>query len=784
MNTSVFGLLAWLEQTRIHLPLVHIETRFRVTGEIVLVEMDQVFEQTAGEALDVTYTFPLPGHAAVHRCEMIVNGRTIRAVVMEEKEARRVVAEKKAAGHRTALVEMDRDNLFTLQLGNVAPGDRIVIRFAYFQWLDRLGPQLSLRVPFSPGVRYIPGKPLLRANRGHGSVDDTDQVPDASRISPPRISGDHPDAATLYLHGLLDESEISLASLISPSHPVHPRVTAGRIEVELDSEAIVPALDFVLRWEEKASTAPAAHSWANTYEGDTYALLQLRAPRVEQTAVADDLAQDMYFLLDRSGSMEGMKWLKCAEALHAFVKELGAQDRIWITCFESSFQDFAEAPLLRDEMLNDPGFLSLADLGTGGGTELLPALENVLAARRGFASGRPSRLILITDGQVGNEAGIFERMGEPDARHLPVHCFGIDDTVNDAFLQKLARQTGGRCVLMTPQDDIPAAIHRLAVTLRRPVLTGLVLERGGLPTVDDNPQLADLHAGEVTLLPLRFPEGTAEAVITGRLPDGSAWRQAFAIEPDNANAAPSLVWAQRRCRHLVETGRQVEAVALAVSHNVVCKGTSFAAWDEAEKAAVAKVEVYQPSFGSWDAAAGGAVRGGSAFMKRRGGGEGHCCMSFGPPPPIPAQETCYFEGKVGNGSLSRKRLKECSDEDLVAVPPPPVNRQRQLRDIAARYIIKLMDNEPAKWVKPLQDCLVKSGMDLKTAATVVDVLRAWASQLLGWGRDVKLLDLVAALNASACPLEMLVQFIDQHLRGQKLEDVKTLLGPTNAGGGW
>ncbi|HRJ09061.1 MAG TPA: hypothetical protein PK490_13805 [Prosthecobacter sp.] len=51
---KTFGLISQLAQTRVTLPLIHIETRFRVTGEFAAVEMDQVFEQTAREPLDVT----------------------------------------------------------------------------------------------------------------------------------------------------------------------------------------------------------------------------------------------------------------------------------------------------------------------------------------------------------------------------------------------------------------------------------------------------------------------------------------------------------------------------------------------------------------------------------------------------------------------------------------------------------------------------------------------------------------------------------------------------------
>jgi Ca-activated chloride channel family protein len=422
-----FGLISQLAQTRIALPLIHVETRFRVTGEFAAVEMDQVFEQTAREPLDVTYTFPLPGAAAVYRCEMIVNERIIRARVMEEQEARRTVAEKKAAGHRTALVEMDRESLFTLQLGNTAPGDRIVIRFAYFEKLDRLGSSdLSLRIPFCPGIRYIPGKPLLRKNRGLGSVDDTDQVPDASRLSPPRIGADHPDAATLYLHGALDADEVALRTLSSPSHPALIRPAEALLEVELAGEQHVPDRDFILRWQETAAAAAKPKAWVSLHRDPAsgsdhrYALLQVRAPQLEAVAAAaDDFAQDIYFLLDRSGSMAGGNREQATLALHAFVRQLGARDRVWLTCFESHYQDFSDVPMPRNEILADPGFQNLAAIGADGGTELLPALRHVLAKRSAFSPQRPARLILITDGQVGNEAEIYGLCASPSNPGYP-----------------------------------------------------------------------------------------------------------------------------------------------------------------------------------------------------------------------------------------------------------------------------------------------------------------------------------------------------------------------------
>ena len=151
------GLLGWLEQTRVRLPLRAIDCRFDICGEIAEVETCQVFVQENAKVIDCVYVFALPGGAAIHRCVVDINGRRISAKAEERGKARKLAAEKKAAGHRTALVECERDNVFTLTLGNAAPGDIITVRLAWFQVAERLGAERSLLIPFTPGIRFIPG---------------------------------------------------------------------------------------------------------------------------------------------------------------------------------------------------------------------------------------------------------------------------------------------------------------------------------------------------------------------------------------------------------------------------------------------------------------------------------------------------------------------------------------------------------------------------------------------------------------------------------------------------
>ena len=158
------------------LPLKAVECRFDVTGGITKVELDQIYHQSNANPLDCTYTFPMSAGAAVYRCELDINGRIIRARMEAEEDARRIYQRQKASGRRAALVETERENIFTLTIGNVQPEDVIVVRFAWFQLLDRIGNQLRLRVPTCPGIRYIPGKPLLRAATGQGTMNDIKSI--------------------------------------------------------------------------------------------------------------------------------------------------------------------------------------------------------------------------------------------------------------------------------------------------------------------------------------------------------------------------------------------------------------------------------------------------------------------------------------------------------------------------------------------------------------------------------------------------------------------------------
>jgi Ca-activated chloride channel family protein len=575
-----FGLEAWLKSTRIMLPLRGMEIRADVFTGFARVEIDQVFVQSNKQPLDCRYVFPLPADAAVHRCEMHVNGRVVLARVEENAEAERLYKKAKSEGRRAALARGERENLFTLELGNLQPADVILMRFSYVQPLQRLQEQRTLRVPMTPGVRFIPGNPLLRPNSGSGASDDTDEVPDASRISPPRIDGSHPDAAALQISVRLCGGVETARAVSSPSHIIAIRPKENDLRVSLATDREFPEKDFVMTWIEPAPDAPVARFWLDE---SRRGVLELRLPNKQ--AVTSAPVCDVYFLLDRSGSMRGENWLGACRAVAGLKSRLAPETPVWLTLFESSHRDWAEKPLQAQCVDFGRDGEALVRTGVGGGTNMLEALSHVVGNVKKHSKGRSAAILLLTDGDIGNEEEVVACAREAGC---PVHVIGISISPNDA-LRAVAEETGGRAVFLSPGEDIPAATERFVPLLRPPLVTGIKLPKGWRTA--DGSKLRDLTTGDDFLVPVSAEEGATAVSLSGKSADGKRWGIRFSTEPCKPAA---LVWARARIRHL-ERRKDPEALALAKEYNLLCKTAAFVAWDEAEKVVIAKREIIQPS---------------------------------------------------------------------------------------------------------------------------------------------------------------------------------------------
>jgi len=509
---------------KVALPLAGVAIRARVVDRIAEVEVEQRFKNSFSEALEATYVFPLGGAAAVGSFEMRVAGRTVKGKVEEREEARRDYAEALAAGKRAALLEQERNDVFTLQVGNIPPGEEATIRISYAERLPCFEDgEAELHLPLVVAPRYIGGEPLERAPAGTGTALDTDRVPDASRLSPPRLApGFDPKVAlSVEVELLRDSPEATFEGLSCSQHatrtssgPESIRISLARSDEPLDR-------DFVLRFRlarKGVRTALLVHQG----QEESVAFLSLVPPAREGFLGAP---RDVVFVVDRSGSMEGTKMVSAARACGSLLRTLGPRDRFAIAAFSDSVEWMGGTPSFSaaDEHGQEQGERWLREIEAHGGTELDSALGQALAefGGRKDAAGRAAVVVLLTDGQVGDEAGVLRRL-QRELGAARVFCVGIDTAVNAGLLTRLASLGGGTSSFVEPGAALEDALRSISREIGEPFLVDLAIEDvdAGLVASSLAPQrLPDLFAGRAAFAAFRV-SGPGRVRIKAKWSDG------------------------------------------------------------------------------------------------------------------------------------------------------------------------------------------------------------------------------------------------------------------------
>jgi len=573
---SLGGLWVERQDRRAQLPLSGVRIQARVADRVADVRVLERFQNPFAEALEAVYIFPLAGGAAVRSFELKVGGRTVKGLVREREQARAEYQEALQAGKRTALLEQERDDIFTVRVGNLPPGEEVTVQIEYSERLSFFESGASeIRLPLVVAPRYIPGQPLPRNPVGDGVEWDTDQVPDASRLTPPRLApGFDPKVALEIEVELAEGTPVDLAC---SQHAI--RLGGDRIALARQDELL--DRDFILRW--RLAQEKVATSLRRTPDG--FAMLSILPPRRDGFL---GLSRDVVFILDRSGSMSGVKMTSAARACALLLETLGPRDRFSIVAFDNQTEWFLDGKFHpADEASLRAGEKFLRGIEARGGTELDPAFQESLKLIEGRAKseGRVPVLVLLTDGQIGNEAAIFKRLTK-EGGDTRVFTVGIDTAVNEAFLKRLSAMGGGTCTCVVPGESLEEALLGIGREIGAPLVINLKLEgpRDLAPA-----RIPDLFSGRASTVFFRLDPGST-VTLKGRFADGTPFEETLASAPIELAAIPHL-WARARVTDLEDRFRleparqseiQKEIVDLAVRHTLLTRFTAFIAIDEAE----------------------------------------------------------------------------------------------------------------------------------------------------------------------------------------------------------
>jgi Ca-activated chloride channel family protein len=578
------------------LPLEETRVTFTVSGTIAAFTVTQTYRNRGTRPIHAQYVFPASTRAAVNGLTLRLQDHVVEAKIEEREEAKRTYARARSQGKTASLLEQDRPNVFRMSVSNILPQERVQAVLRYTELLVPTDGTYELVFPAVVGPRYS-SKPAAAAEAADHFIQ-----------SPYTHGGVAPSYA-FAIAGTLSTA-VPLDELGSPSHHVKVEWKGpSHAEVTLDpADAPEGNRDFILRYR---LTGKQVQSGLLVHEGqdESFFLLMAQPPRRVLPQMIPP--REYVFIVDVSGSMRGFPLQVAKEVMRELFSGLRPEDRLNVLLFSggSRLMSPASVPATAQNVAQALALIDRQD--GGGGTELVPALEQALALPA--AEGMSRSLVVVTDGYIGGEREAFALV-RANLGNANVYCFGIGRSVNRYLVEGLAKAGMGEPFVVNGPEGAPAEAARFAAYVRAPVLTHLRLEAEGVELSDLEPgTLPDVLADRPVIIHGKWKgSGAGRLTLTGTSGAGP-YTQTFDLAgvKERANPALPILWARARIAALHDFGdgpsAKDQVTALGLRYSLLTQFTSFIAVYEARRTDLVGTDVAQllpmPS-GVTDAAVG------------------------------------------------------------------------------------------------------------------------------------------------------------------------------------
>ncbi len=566
-----------------------------IQDQVAITHVDQVFYNPNDWQIEGTYMFPIPLDAAVTSFTLWVDGMPVDGEILEAEEARRTYEEIVRSLKDPALLEYADRGAMRAHVFPIPPGGERRIELEYSQVLSA---ENGL-------VRYI--YPL---NTEKFSVEPLESV---------TVSVD------------VRSTDTPIRAVYSPSHDVSTsRESDQHVIVGYEARDVRPDTDFGLYYslgEEQALHLMTYRIPAEPADPDGF-FLMLLAPKPD--ASAQSVSKDVLLILDRSGSMDGEKFMQAQEALRYILTHLNPDDRFNIIAFSTGLEVYGRNLRPADEAKEAIAWIDR--LSAQGSTDINRALLEAVALAD---NERPTYLIFLTDGLptegVVDSHQILDNLATAVPDNIRLFAFGVGYDVDTFLLDSLAQEHHGTSSYVLPGEQIDEILSAFYAKISTPVLTNLAIDFGAIPVYDLYPSpLPDLFAGSQIVVVGRFRDfGNADLILTGevngkvqtfRFPNQEFDRTTGGLAMHSA--IPRL-WATRKIGHLLnrirlegpdqETVDQI--VRLSLRYGIVTPYTSYLVTEPAPFEAADRDRIIMEQMLEMEAAAAAPSYGQEAVQK-------------------------------------------------------------------------------------------------------------------------------------------------------------------------
>jgi Ca-activated chloride channel family protein len=530
---------AWVIHGQNRVELKGVSADIRIDGQMARTSLVIDLYNPGYSRLEAEVILPVPSQAVVSSFTFDGAGAEPTVRLLRREEARRIYERIVAQVRDPAILEFVGYSLVRSCVFPVEPHKEQHVRLTYEQLLARDGLRIEYALPRSESLDC------------HARW--------AIRV---RIHSNEP-VSTVY----------------SPTHDIDiDRTKPGEIEVRVTEQGRKEPGPFYLTYlPERAQPAGSFVAYPDPQAGGGYFLFLMGLPAGRGTAAANGVKREITLVLDRSGSMKGLKLQQAQEAALQIIRGLSPGETFNLISYNEVVDAFAAQPVPRE-----PGNLAaveryIGQLTAQGGTNIYEALLEAL--HQPPTSARLPLVLFLTDGAptVGktSEKAIRElvTLGNPYRRR--VFTIGVGTTVNAPLLDALANNSRGSSSYIEEHEDLTSKISRIVRRMQGPVFSDVdvnfpgkgsaaALIRDGLPS-----PVPDLFEGDQLVLLGRYTGNQPFSVGVGGRLLGQNRTFEYSFDPAHGSARNGYVprlWAGRKIAQLIDAVRQLGADASPGSH--------------------------------------------------------------------------------------------------------------------------------------------------------------------------------------------------------------------------
>lgn len=418
-----------------------------IEGLMAKTAIEQKYTNPYDTNIEAVYTFPLISSAILLNVEIKINDRILKGQIVESSDADEKYDQAMIEGDRAIMVEKDSAGIYTVKVGNILPNDKITVIMEYTQLLSWKQDRVKLSIPTVIAQKYgVPSK------LGMGGIKE------------PVYSSDAENHFTfeMFVSGVLAD-----AVILSPSHRIDVQQNASITHVSIYHQSESMDRDITLTFD----TAKEKENRSFALFGssvDGYAAIASFYPSLKSESVKKP--KSVTFVIDCSGSMEGVSIQKAKSALYKAIEQLDETDYVNMVLFGSQIKKIFEyeVPASAENLKRLKSVIDYIDANMGG-TEMEEALKE---AYRGKAEeiAIDRYVFLITDGQVTDHNWIVKNAIMSEMTHFIV---GVGYETDEALLEQIAFRTKGSFENIDPNENMDHYILNLFKKINAPKATDI-----------------------------------------------------------------------------------------------------------------------------------------------------------------------------------------------------------------------------------------------------------------------------------------------------------------------